>query len=557
MLSLLMLVAALVVDVGTKSQARAQEQFACDSSCLAGMAQTYAGKSAASGVVRANATLASLGYVVGQNGILSITQFPHNAASQAVDETNSDRFTTTINRKVQQYFTRVVGISTATTETTATAAVFTTVPIDASFNDDIGQPMDVGLTQKLGFPLSAQLSAFGPDAKYSFGDSLSTKKLDSGAPNPNYAPAGRDYDLVLPLDLKTASGSSRVRVEIFDADCVNKNDVAGPTGLTVGSDLSEPSGGTIDEYRGPTSESYTGLTPSQYLTQTEYKIVDANGTVIATASYGPLSNTPWWFQRQSPLTDTINTAGSGDHAQSAVDLHWITPQGFDFDTAAYKMPFKLWVRTTSGSSENAYSLRVSTERPSGAVYDPITYGTTPTSALSIYAAGRIQINFAATGKVKMPIGTVPSTATKVNIQSFDSDMTVSLNFSMTGFDKTSGTTYPVLFPASTATYPNGGTGTVRDSAGNSYWTQLNGSSSGNGAFLVNALAMPPNVIIPKVDANGALLLDANGRVITQSTSAFQGGDLLVNFNSTQSDTTDWTVTYQGGQPGSARIVLIR
>lgn len=545
LMGILMVIAALVLDIGTMSQARAEEQYVCDSGALAGIAEvTYTG-SATQGIVKATDIVRQCGYVQGQNGVTRILLEPYNAITNAYSETTSDRFRCTIWRSLPQYFASVIGITRTSVQTTATAAVIGTVPVDVSFGATVG------------FPTAVNLAQFGPDAPYNFGDCYSTRRLPSGQPNPRYNPQGYEYDVVIPPDYVAATGSNRVRIEIFDANTWNIGGAVDPSAMRdTNGDPTEPEVGAIDEIRSPAGENLNGYTFSQTSTETEWKVVDALGRTVATAQYGPTGNTPYWTHRQRPGTDAISTLGAGDTAQRAVDLKWITPQGFCFDATSWTPPYKIFCRSVSGASENGYSMRISSDRATGVAFNPAVHAVTPGGAFAIYGSGRVPINFNTDTVTGIPIGDVPSSATKVTVTNFDTDVGAqSVIFNLTSFDATQGRTYPVLFPAPGSA---SGSNVVTDTAGNKYYKTVPGNLSGNGQFATSEIDVPQTVKVPAVDANGNLLLNGSGRITITNTRAYEGGDLGISYTAGVSDTSVWDVNFSSLQiPPELRIVLIR
>jgi len=545
LMGILMVIAALVIDIGTMSQARAEEQYVCDSGALSGIAEVVYTGSATTGIAKARQIVGQCGFVEGQNGVTRILLEPYNAITGAFSETSSDRFRCTIWRTLPQYFASVIGITSTYVQTYATAAVFGTVPIDVSFGATVG------------FPSAANLAQFGPEAPYNFGDCYSTRRLPSGQNNPRYNPQGYEFDMVIPADYVAATGSNRVRVEIFDANTWNLNGATDPSLLRdTNGDPTEPETGALDEIRSPAGESLSGYSYTELSTQTEWKIVDALGRTVALAQYGPVSNTSYWTHRQRPGSDAINNVAAGDTQQRVVDIKWITPNGFCFDATSWTPPYKVFVRTVSGASENGYSMRVSADRASGVAFNPAQHAVTPGGAFAMYGAGRVPINFSVSSITGIPIGNVPAAADKVTITNFDTDVgSEQVSFTMTSFDASQGRNYPVLFPAPASA---SGTNVVRDQAGNRYYTNVPGNLSGNGNFASSEVDVPDRVVVPQVDANGNLLRDRNGRIIITDTRDYEGGDLAVSYTAGASDTSVWDVNFTSTEiPPDLRIVLIR
>ncbi|MBI5832354.1 MAG: Tad domain-containing protein [Armatimonadetes bacterium] len=536
---IVMVCAAIVIDLGTMSLVRAEEQNACDSGALAGITEAVYSGSAAQGMAKARAVLADMGYVVGRRGVTSIDLTPYNSVTGAFSETDCDRFTCTMQRSLPQFFVGALGITSTWVRLAATAARFGAVPADISLGN-------TAIAPRYGFPIDAWLNVYGPEAHYIFGDCYSTREDQNQLPNPLYDPRGYPFEMVVPSDYASISGSNRVRVEIFDADCWNRSG-ANPFPLSdTDGDGSEPETGNVDTLK------------SNLDTQTEWRIVDAAGTVVASAVYGPSSCSPFWFQRQLPGTDAINTIGSLPGGQSAIDLKWITPQGFCFDPTPYQAPIRVYVRSLSGDSANGYTMRIGADRASGQVFSPVRDTVSPTSALGMFANGRLCMGFnAPRSETAIPIGDISPATTKLTITNFDADVGVqNCEASMTSFDSTQGRRYPVLFPA-----PNAGRHddfVVTDQAGNQYYTKIPVNLSGNTSFATTVLTVPQPVKVPSVDADGNLLLDRNGRIIINDTRAYQGGELAIDYYlANKTDVSTWTVNSNDTASENLSIVLIR
>ncbi len=557
-IGILMIIAALVIDVGSTHRERTETQYVCDAGALAGIAELLATRDTDLARAKALEICRLNDYAVGQDGVTEIITmaFHHSRwpdEGGPIDVPDSDRYWVEITKELPQYIAAIIGISRTSVHQYAVAAILGEIPIGA----------DLGST--LGFPDTANLAQFGPDAHYTFGDPYSTKKLDNGAPNPLYNPEGYAYDLFIPTDLLASKGTTVVRLEIFDPDTINRGThvVKQPSRQQdTDGDPTEPEVGGLDEIRQPPPNGNGNTNASEFpgrSTQTEFTIRDKLNQVIATAQYGPSSNTPFWLHRQAPASNPPNVASHADPAQAqiATDLHWITPQGFEFDSAAHPGPFRLNVRTVAGSSENGYSLRLSVQRPDGQAYDPVTFGTTDSSALMVYAKGKVPINFSDGNITKLPIGNVPSSAEQVVITNFDTDVgSQSVKFSMSSFDATSGQgKYPVLFPAPASA---SGSNVVTDQNGNKYYTNQSGNLSPNGQFRTDSVDVPATVSVPQTDGNGNLVFDGSGRITVVDTRPFEGGNVEVSYTAGSYDTSVWEVSFSGPPvTGQQQIVLIR
>lgn len=561
-LGMILAAGALVIDNGTKHRVRAQTQHAADAAALAGMAEFAATRDGTAARDKALEVLAENGYQSGQRGVVGIELWAYDAdnynatTSLPKDPLTGNRYSCKIFRELPQNIAATFGVRRTQVEGFAVAALIGAVPIDIDFETNMG------------FPDKANLAQFGPDAPYTFGDAYSTRMLNDGSPNPLYNPSGYRFDMFVPDDLEASTGSSFVRVEIFDADTINRGPhvVKNPSRLQdTDGDPTEPEVGGLDEIRATAAAGGDVATsPQQFSgrsTQTEWQILDADNVVVATASYGPLSNTPFWFHDEAPAAGPPRTA-QAFHAESwrrqiGLDLKWITPEGFEFDISNYRLPFRVMVRTVHGSSENGYSMRVSAQRPDGEKYDPMTYGTTDTAALAMYGYGRVPINFPATDVTQIPIGSVPSAASDIVITNYDTDIGSQYSkFTMTGYDATTGQgDYPVLFPA-----PPSATGAnvVRDTSGNKYYTYLNGHLSANGQWETDHVDIPEEVVIPQTNGSGALVFNPQGRITIVDQRDFEGAELRITYSAGAHDTSVWEVSFSGDAgTGDQQILLIR
>jgi len=594
---ILMTVAALVIDLGTQGRIASEEQYVCDTGALAGIAEVVNSGDSATARQRVMDWLAQVGYKQGEQGVEKIEAWAYHRDRWSVehggpiDEADSDRYRVTIRRHHPTYFAGIIGVTANWVERTATAAYLETVPIDVSFDAGIGmgqganggsEVTDLATTttkgkkgdapaaptapKQFGFPTVAWLSQFGPLGDYALGDAFNMPLADHGDPNPTYMANGIPYDIYLPPDWGKG-GNTMLRIELFDPDTINQGDhvTPKPTFLTdTDGDPSEPEVGCMDEIHAPPPSSNALTKPATFperSTQTEFRLVDAAGKSVATASYGPQSNTPFWMHREAPASDTPHTAAHADPAQAqiATDLHWVTPQGFEFDTTAFKGPFRMWVKTVAGSSENSFSMRASKQRPHGDAFDPLTYGTTPSGALSMYAAGRVTINFPGITHTILPIANVPADTKSVTISNFDTEVGASsLEFGVVSYDaKTGQGNYPVLFPVN-----HGGKNVVSDSTGQRYELSVTGTRSPTKQWRTDTFDIPAEVVVPKTDGKGNLVYDESGNIIIIDRRTFEGGDVNIDYragNPGNHDTSSWECGYtsRGRGRGAGIIVLIR
>ncbi len=139
----LMMVASLVIDVGSTHRVRTETQYVCDAASLAGMAELVATKDADAARAKALLICARNGYEVGANGVTSITAqaFHHSAwpaedATQ-VDRSDSDRYQVIIHRELAQYLAAIIGIRRTGVQQMAVAAVLGGVPADIDLGSQL------------------------------------------------------------------------------------------------------------------------------------------------------------------------------------------------------------------------------------------------------------------------------------------------------------------------------------------------------------------------------------------------------------------------------------
>lgn len=561
---------AIVIDNGTQNRARAESQAVADSASLAGIAEIAVSHDPDLARALAIEYCRKNGFVVGQRGIMAIEAYAYDSTTGAQDTETADRYHVKITRRASQFFVAGMGVTWAETNTMSRAALLSAAPVDV--NLELGLDANFGLNK--GYPEQASLAIHGPQSGYDRGDPYATPTTQHGFPNGTYQPSGLRFDLVVPSDLEAASGSSLVRVELFDADCYNdpaKYTQGNPTHVVrspqmpadTDGDPTEPEEGGIDEIF-PPAPSMGSTNPAQFparSTQTEYTLLDRDLNIIAQAAYGPSSNTPFWYHTEDPGTDPLNVAAHADpaRAQGAVDLKWVTPEGFEFDTATHPGPYRMMVRSASGSSENGFSLRISARRDSGVAYDPLVHGMTGTSTLSVYAHGKAVVNFMDVSAARFTVASVPSETVYVRIQNFDTEVgAASLWFSMTSFDPSIGS-YPILFDAPAGA---GGPEVIEDTDGNKYYVRLSGTRAPNAQWRSNRIDVPDPVPVPETDGSGNLVFDAQGRVRIVDNRVFEGGEVAVEYRAGTPgahDTSGWQFSYFKPQlvTGEQEIVLIR
>lgn len=234
-------------------------------------------------------------------------------------------------------------------------------------------------------PGPVNLSLFGPDGKYSYGDCYSTQWLDDARTeaNPDYNPEGYNFLINVPADQGLTS------VELFDPDCYNQDGKADASPATT----TPPWPGTVDEYR-----SHTGGGNASNATTTQYTLYYDNGT--------------------ADPSDDVEIGSRTYGNDEATDMRWNSAFEFDRNDDRYKDGnFRLNVKALSGASENGFDLRAGPKRTS-------TQPFKPDNGTSIQAEGHLPINFNEQGTTKMTLGTVPRGAAggQLIIRKFDTDI---------------------------------------------------------------------------------------------------------------------------------------
>ncbi len=329
----LLLVCALVTDIGFLYYRRAQAQKAADLSALAG-ASRLPDEAAARTVALAYA--AQNGYPHGINEVIVETQVNP-------DGNHPNWFLVRVSKPEPFFFATVLGFLRRRISAAAIAEYLTTIGMDVY---GMGQYGVLG---------PVNLSVFGPYAYYSYGDPFSTRWLNNGDPNPQYGPKGYDFMIHVPPNYQTINGTNMVMVEIFNPDCYNSS--AG------GGNPNDANGTTrVDEIR--SAPPLPHPQPSTVYTTTVYTLYWTNGTprdssddvVIAQAVYG-----------YDPSTD----------------MKWVVPPDFTFNLSNYGTGmYRLNVRTVEGSSENGFLVRAGPPRGSNQPFNP-------DNGMKVIAVGRI------------------------------------------------------------------------------------------------------------------------------------------------------------------------
>ncbi len=459
-LAVALMVSAVVIDVGLLYQRKAAMQRAADSAALAGAyslanfgspynAYVAAGKMAErpenGGYTKVSSLPGSFtsSYVANVGNSKFVVTYP------AVDEQGTQRnnwFKVTLSRPQSALFGGMWPLNRKEYDVSASATALyeTLAPLEIKGSGTYGVA-----------PGPVNLSLFGPNGRYSYGDPYSTKLLNNGNVNPGYNPKGYDFRVNVPFSQKMTT------LEIFDPDCYNANGAI------------DASATAIDELR-----TRTGNGTIADATTTQYTLYYDNGT-------------------SDPNDDVLIGSRSWGGDGAATDMKWIEAFRFDRNDPKYRNGnFRLNIKSTAGSSENGFDLRAgpvreetttyTTERyvsgqthfkgtlsqpysgyapnsnsgiyynlPKGPYdfYDPIYSERqkpivtpapewNPNNGTSIQAEGHLPINFNVSGTIKMTLGKVPPTAGggELIIRKFDTDInSKSITYSC---DKIPGKTWP-------------------------------------------------------------------------------------------------------------------
>lgn len=387
----MLVMASMVVDMGVLYRQQVRAQRAADAAALAGafaMAHaTHGGNSVdqdyASSLARYYAALPENGgYSDGVKSATVQTNYPGfeivtlpNKTTQTLSHSNW--YTVTITRPERTFFAWAATSDTTPTIIARASAKYTTnAPINIS---------GLGTYGAAGTPVN--LSLFGPQGHYSYGDCYSTQWLDNGVtPNPNFNPNGYNFLVNVPSSMRN------VQFDVYDPDCYN------PNGVNSGN-------GQYDELRQQNGAdgrlNSNGTSPDA--TTTRYTLYDDNGT-------------------PSNLYDDVQLAtmtyGGTSAADIAADSKWITMLT-DRRTNRSKSNsnYRINVTPISGSSENGFNLRAGPSLTTGQAFNP-------SNGTSISADGHIPMNFNVDGDVNIALGTLPVEAAggTMDIRKFDTDV---------------------------------------------------------------------------------------------------------------------------------------
>ncbi|RYF63297.1 MAG: hypothetical protein EOO39_28805 [Cytophagaceae bacterium] len=386
-------VCGLVVDLGLLQARRAQAQRAADAAALAGAIAS--GNDNSTVIPTAERYAARNGFDV--NAVkrpARVTVIPSYNTPAGTGYNNSVYVKVSMDEPV--YFAPI-----AETLLTAAGLQSTAVRFSRVVSASARAVRIVRLPLSLGGPFGisdpsrspSNLSVFGPDAYYNFGDPYSTRFNQNGDINPLYQKTSGyyNYNLSVPANYISSQNDKFLHIQIFDPDC-----------YSIGGD------DKFDEYRDPNpANKYSDLYPSQHSknqTTTTYELWK-DGKKISEATYSddPDSNEKW-----------------------------VEPPGFDVNVETYGTgQYQIKVKAIDGSSENGFLLRAGPT--SGLALDETAWndqfgdknGTAPANIVTpITASENLQMNFTRSGSVKFRLGylNADQAGHDVQINKFDVDV---------------------------------------------------------------------------------------------------------------------------------------
>ena len=394
--------AGLVVDMGSVYREKQAIQRACDAAALAGAWRlAHPGADPTTDVPDAQAAAldyaAKNGYnVTGTNATANAGKFsvlvyyPAREKQSVVADsgTNADHtnwYRVVITRNQPTLFGGLIGRRTVPITATSVALYSTLAPINIKGLGTYGIGGD-----------KVNLSVFGPNGRYSFGDCYSTKFLNDGVtPNPLYNPNGYNFNVTVSQTI------TNPQIEVYDPDCINSVGVdAGVKDTTPQKNLQ------IDEIRnqqGSAANYNAANGTSTDATTTKYSVYDDNGTP------------------GNPTDDILlnsMTYGGSSAADIAANNKWVNLLD---DTRASRSKsnsnYRVNVTSLSGGSENGFDLRAGPKLTGTQTFDP-------NNGTSIAADGHIPMNFNVSGAVNITLGTIPVVAAggTLKITKFDTDV---------------------------------------------------------------------------------------------------------------------------------------
>ena len=386
---LLLGVCAIVIDEGYWFYRKAEMQKATDAAAMAGAGALITGdENTASSRAKADALrYARLnGY---DNAATNVTVTPtHDKVAK--------RFRVVIRSPYPTFFGSVFGVKKVDLVTAAEASYDrpsqVLIPITGGNYGVNTGPINIGL--------------YGPEQVTNRGDLYSARFTtdDKGniVENDDYRPEG--YSFAVTLD--SNFGATPATLQLYDADSFDSgiDTTAGnKTWDESGKQGYGPEGGEVVGSDGKKRKKGK-KTKNNLTTVTRYTLYSDNGTPFDPSDDGT----------------AIETIEIGEDKK--YDKQW--KDTFTWNPATYRaskpgVNFRLQVQTVAGGNENGFNVRVT--RP-GDTDDTFTNGGGNGSNVS--AIGDLPVNFGRTGTGEVLLGYVPSGATEVRVDHFDSDVGV-------------------------------------------------------------------------------------------------------------------------------------
>ncbi len=388
-------VCGLVIDLGQLQAKRAQAQRAADAAALAG-AQVSNGQATDALVISTSQQYAAI------NGfdINSPTKPARVTVTPNYGTQSGNGYADTVYVKVGSdepvYFAPVAETLLAAVGLESVAARFSrAVAAEARAEKEVHLPLSLGGPFGIADPnvSPANVSVFGPEAFYNYGDPYSTRFLQDGGVNPLYDQTGgySNFSLEVPKDYVSTQSDKFVHIQIFDPECYSPG----------GSD-------SYDEIRGsnPTNQ-HSAQYPvhhTQDATTTVYELWK-DGKKLSEATYAN---------------------------SDATDASWVEPPGFNVNVETYGTgEYQIKVKALDGSSENGFLLRAGPTK--GLALTDTDWndqfgdknGTDPSHTLTpISALDHLQMNFTQSGKVKFQLGYLAAdqAGRDVKVSKFDVDV---------------------------------------------------------------------------------------------------------------------------------------
>jgi len=403
----MLMIASMVIDMGYLYRQRSECQRAADAAALAGAWQLahFSAQADADKDARKYAGLPENGsYVNGVNGCIIRLDYPAgevDANGNTILDKDGKAITfpnwyrVTIWRPERTFFALASSSKSKYTISATSVALYeTNAPLVINGLGTYGATNN-----------SVNLCAFGPDARYDYGDCYSTTKLMNGNLNPNYKPNGYDFLATVP------KGTVNPEFDVMDPDCYDD----------IGQDSDFVNGKIeYDQYRAPDGSTTATFNGVSTLDNTLYTVYDDNGTPNPNddVALGAIK-----CDGNSCTSKAGDPNASGTWAPymtaSAANSNWV-PIWTDTRSSRSQpnSNYRINVKTLSGSSNNGYNLRCGPQLTGSQTFDP-------KNGTSISADGRICLNFFQSGTVDVTLGSIPTEAAGGNltINKFDTDVT--------------------------------------------------------------------------------------------------------------------------------------